>query len=118
LVKSAHDCSEGGFAVALAECCISGERRIGASVDFGRWPERLDQILFNESQSRVIISVRPEDTIAVEAMCTAAEIQYGRVGEVGGSDLVISTQREALRWDVAELYQAWYSSIERAMSAQ
>jgi phosphoribosylformylglycinamidine synthase II len=117
LVRSAHDCSEGGFAVALAECCISGERRIGASVDFGHWPERLDQILFNESQSRVIISVRPEDTIALEATCGAAEIQYGRVGEVGGSALVISTQRETLRWDVAELYQAWYSSIERAMSS-
>jgi phosphoribosylformylglycinamidine synthase II len=117
LVRSAHDCSEGGFAVALAECCISGERRIGASVDFGRWPERLDQILFNESQSRVIVSARPEDTGALEAMCGAAEIQYGRVGEVGGSDLVISTQRETLRWDVAELYQAWYSSIERAMSS-
>jgi phosphoribosylformylglycinamidine synthase subunit PurL len=118
LVKSAHDCSEGGFAVALAECCISGERRIGASVDFGHWPERLDQILFNESQSRVIISVGPEDTIALEAICAAAEIQYGRVGEVGGSELVVSTQRETLRWDVAELYQAWYSSIEWAMSSQ
>jgi phosphoribosylformylglycinamidine synthase subunit PurL len=117
LVRSAHDCSEGGFAVALAECCISGERRIGASVDFGRWPERLDQILFNESQSRVIVSVRPEDTSAMEATCGAAEIQYGRVGEVGGSELVVSTQRETLRWDVAELYQAWYSSIERAMSS-
>jgi phosphoribosylformylglycinamidine synthase len=118
LVKSAHDCSEGGFGVAMAECCISGEQKIGASVDFGRWPERLDQILFNESQSRVIISVRAEDTVAVEARCGAAEIQFGRVGEVGGSDLIISTQRESLRWDVAELYQAWYSSIERAMSSQ
>jgi phosphoribosylformylglycinamidine synthase subunit PurL len=118
LVKSAHDCSEGGFAVALAECCISGERRIGASVDFGHWPERLDQILFNESQSRVIISVRPEDAVALETLCSSAEIQFGRVGEVGGSELIISTRRETLRWDVAELYQAWYSSIERAMSTQ
>jgi phosphoribosylformylglycinamidine synthase len=118
LVKSAHDCSEGGFGVAIAESCISGERRIGASVDFGHWPERLDQILFNESQSRVIISVRSQDTVAIEAMCTAAEIQFGRVGEVGGSELIISTQRETLRWDIAELYQAWYSSIERAMSSQ
>jgi phosphoribosylformylglycinamidine synthase II len=118
LVRSAHDCSEGGFAVALAECCISGERRIGASVDFGHWPERLDQILFNESQSRVILSVRPEDTVAMEAVCAAAEIQFGRVGEVGGSALIISTQRETLRWDVAELYQAWYSSIEHAMRPQ
>ncbi len=118
LVKSAHDCSEGGFGVAMAECCISGEQKIGATVDFGHWPERLDQILFNESQSRVIISVRREDTVATEAMCAAAEIQFGRVGEVGGSDLIISTQRETLRWSVAELYQAWYSSIERAMSSQ
>jgi phosphoribosylformylglycinamidine synthase II len=116
LVKSAHDCSEGGFGVAIAESCVSGERKIGASVDFGHWPERLDQILFNESQSRVIISAGPEDTAALEAICTAAEIQFGRVGVVGGSDLIISTQREALRWDIAELYQAWYSSLERAMS--
>jgi phosphoribosylformylglycinamidine synthase II len=118
LVKSAHDCSEGGFGVAMAECCISGERKIGASVDFGHWPERLDQILFNESQSRVIISVGAEDVGAMEAVCTAAEIPFGRVGEVGGSELIISTQRETLQWDVAELYQAWYASIERAMSSQ
>jgi phosphoribosylformylglycinamidine synthase II len=118
LVKSAHDCSEGGFGVALAECCISGERKIGASVDFGHWPERLDQILFNESQSRVILSVGPEDTVATEAVCAAAEIQFGRIGEVGGADLIISTRQETLRWDVAELYQAWYPSIERAMNSQ
>ncbi|MBV9644568.1 MAG: phosphoribosylformylglycinamidine synthase subunit PurL [Verrucomicrobia bacterium] len=118
LVKSAHDCSEGGFGVALAECCISGTRTIGACVDFGNWSDRLDQILFNESQSRVIISALPEDTTAIEAMCAATEIQCGRVGEVGGSDLIISSKRETLRWDVAELYQAWYAAIERVMSSQ
>jgi phosphoribosylformylglycinamidine synthase subunit PurL len=117
-VKSAHDCSEGGFGVAMAECCISGDQRIGASVDFGHWPERLDQILFNESQSRVILTVGPENAEAAEAACTAAEIPFSRIGEVGGSDLTISTQRESLRWGVAELYQAWYASIERAMSSQ
>jgi phosphoribosylformylglycinamidine synthase subunit PurL len=118
LVKSAHDCSEGGFGVALAESCISGERRIGASVELGHWRERLDQILFNESQSRVIISVGPDDCTATEAVCTAAEIPFSRIGQVGGSDLVLSTREETLRWDVAELYQAWYGSIERAMSSQ
>jgi phosphoribosylformylglycinamidine synthase subunit PurL len=118
LVKSAHDCSEGGFAVALAECCISGERRMGASVDLGNRRARLDEILFNESQSRVIISVGPEDSAATEAVCKSAEIPFSRVGKVGGSDLVLSTRGETLRWDVAELYQAWYVSIERAMSSQ
>jgi phosphoribosylformylglycinamidine synthase subunit PurL len=118
LVKSAHDCSEGGFGVALAECCISGERRIGASVELGHWRERLDQILFNESQSRVIISVGPDDCAATESVCTAAEIPFSRVGKVGGSDLIFSAREETVRWDVAELYQAWYGSIERAMSSQ
>jgi phosphoribosylformylglycinamidine synthase subunit PurL len=118
LVKSAHDCSEGGFGVALAECCISGERRIGASVELGHRRERLDQILFNESQSRVIVSVGREDCGATEAACAAAEIPFSRVGEVGGPDLVLATREETLRWDVAELYQAWYGSIERAMSSQ
>lgn len=117
LVKSAHDCSEGGLGVALAECCMSGERRIGASARFGHSPHRLDQILFNESQSRVIISVRPEDASAAEAVCAAAEISFGRLGEVGGSDLVVSTEQQTLRWDVAQLHQAWYFSIERAMES-
>ena len=117
LVKSAHDCSEGGLGVALAECCMSGERRIGGSARFGHSPHRLDQILFNESQSRVIISVRPEDASAAEAVCAAAEISFGRLGEVGGSDLVVSTEQQTLRWDIAQLHQAWYFSIERAMES-
>ena len=48
-----------------------GDQRIGASVDFGHWPERLDQILFNESQSRVILTVGLENAEAAEAVCTA-----------------------------------------------
>jgi phosphoribosylformylglycinamidine synthase subunit PurL len=115
LVKSAHDCSEGGLGVALAECCMSGERKIGALVRFAPGPHRLDQILFNESQSRVVISVRPEDAFATEAVCAAAKIPFDRLGEVGGSDLVLSTEQQTLRWDVAQLHQAWYFSIERLM---
>ena len=117
LVKSAHDCSEGGLGVALAECCISGERKIGAAVRFGHQALRFDQILFNESQSRVVISVRAEDTGATEAVCAAAKVPFARLGEVGGLDLIVSTEQEMLRWDVAQLHQTWYFSIERAMCA-
>jgi phosphoribosylformylglycinamidine synthase subunit PurL len=118
LVESAHDCSEGGLGVALAECCMSGERKIGALTRFGPGPHRLDQILFNESQSRVIISVRPEDALAAEAVCAAAKIPFGRLGEVGGSELVVSTEQQTLRWDVAQLREAWYFSIERLMEGR
>ena len=116
LVKSAHDCSEGGFAVALAECCISGEHRMGASVAFNDWAERIDQLLFNESQSRVILSVGPENAEATEAACSAANLPFRRIGTVRGSELIITTQSETLCWDIAELFQAWYFAIERAMN--
>src|SRR5205823_7158849 len=68
LVKSAHDCSEGGLAVALAESCFNPEKLFGAEIDCSHRPmggrERTSRsdvarILFNESQSRIVISLTP-----------------------------------------------------------
>jgi phosphoribosylformylglycinamidine synthase len=59
-VRSAHDCAEGGIAVALAESCIAGQ--LGAQINLGltdvemRW----DEVLFGESASRILVSVKPE----------------------------------------------------------
>ncbi len=59
-VKSAHDCSEGGLAVALAECCVSnGDMMVGADIDLGKFGARLDAVLFGETQSRIIVELRP-----------------------------------------------------------
>jgi phosphoribosylformylglycinamidine synthase subunit PurL len=116
LVKSAHDCSEGGLGVALAECCISGERPIGAFVRFNDWCGHPDRLLFNESQSRIILSVAPANAVTTEAACEAAKIPFLRIGEVGGSELVVATQGETIRWEIAELHEAWYYSIEHAMN--
>jgi phosphoribosylformylglycinamidine (FGAM) synthase-like enzyme len=116
LVKSAHDCSEGGLGVALAECCISGERQIGASVQFSNWSGRPDKLLFNESQSRIVLSAESANAAAIEAACAAATVPFFRIGEVGGTELIVTTQRETLRWEIAELYEAWYLAIERAMN--
>ena len=118
LVQSAHDCSEGGLGVALAECCFSGERRIGASVRIGNPTNRMDHLLFNETQSRVIISVRRGNVEAAEQLCAAAEIPLDRLGEVGGPDLIVTNGQETLTWEIAELYETWYCSIERAMSSR
>jgi hypothetical protein len=49
-------------------------------------------------------------------VCAAAEIPFGRLGEVGGSELVVTGQ-QTLRWDIAQLHQAWYFAIERAMES-
>ena len=72
LVKSAHDCSEGGLAVALAESCISQliaretPRLLGAMVDLSALKvPRLDALLFGETQSRVVISCLARDAVKV-----------------------------------------------------
>ena len=117
-VQSAHDCSEGGFGVALAECCISGEIKMGASVRIGNATDRMDLLLFNETQSRAIISVNPENTAAVEKHCAAADTPLTRLGAVGGTDLVVTNGQETLTWEIAELYETWYCSVEDIMSTR
>lgn len=116
LVQSAHDCSEGGLGVALAECSISGERQVGASVRIDSSANRMDLLLFNETQSRVIFSVSRENSGTVEKICTAAGVPLFRLGEVGGPELVISNGKETQSWEIAELYKTWYCSIEDAMA--
>src|SRR4029077_7740344 len=78
LVRSAHDCSEGGLAVALAECCFNPKQRFGAEIDLRGVEAPVSGVestaspartaagkdattLFNESQSRIVISVAPEN---------------------------------------------------------
>jgi phosphoribosylformylglycinamidine synthase len=117
-VRSAHDCSEGGLGVALAECCISGERRVGAAVRIGNPSDRMDLVLFNETQSRVIISASQENLEAVEKLCAAAGVPLTQLGLVGGPDLVVTNGLESLSWSIPELYETWYSSIEDAMSSR
>jgi phosphoribosylformylglycinamidine synthase subunit PurL len=121
VVKSAHDCSEGGLAVALAECCMSsGTEKIGARI---RLPEvggnqRLDVTLFNESQSRIVVSVPSEASDLVLQAAAQAGIELTRLGSVGGSELAIEGSQGALSWPLDQLHEAWYSSIALALSQQ
>jgi phosphoribosylformylglycinamidine synthase len=111
-VKSAHDCSEGGLAVALAECCMSnGEAMVGASIDLGAFGERLDAALFGEAQSRVIVSCAPENVLRIAK--TALPIIV--LGTTGGNELKIETSRGAFAWDVTRLRDAWWNAIGRLM---
>ena len=116
LIKSAHDCSEGGLAVALAESCMSDPtKQLGATIDFGNPALRLDQLLFNESQGRIVISVSATHTGAVLLLLELRGIPAQRIGTVGGDLLKISALGEVSAWPLAELHGAWYDSIARAM---
>jgi phosphoribosylformylglycinamidine synthase len=117
-VKSAHDCSEGGLAVALAESCLSNPvKQLGATIDFGDTGLRGDQLLFNESQGRIVISVPGTNVGAVLMLLELRGIPARKIGTVGGDLLKISVQGEVLAWPLPELHAAWYDAIARAMSA-
>ncbi len=116
LVKSAHDCSEGGLAVALAECCISGGKRIGADIDFGHTGLRADQLLFNESQSRVVVTVSKTNATAALALLEWRGVPARRLGVVGGKTLAIHANGMQFGWEVEELHAAWYHAIRDCMT--
>jgi phosphoribosylformylglycinamidine synthase subunit PurL len=89
-VKSAHDVSEGGIAVALAECCVSGDGApVGARVEL-LGDEPIAAALFGEAPSRVILSVAKDAVKAVLERAEAASVPANVLGETGGDTLSIA----------------------------
>jgi phosphoribosylformylglycinamidine synthase len=114
LVQSAHDCSEGGLAVALAESCFGNH--LGAAVDLGETDQRPDILLFNETQGRIVISIRPSHAAAVEAELVKSGISFRGIGTVtGGSDLTITTGTSVYNWPVKALQEIFESTIPNLM---
>jgi phosphoribosylformylglycinamidine synthase len=110
LVLAAHDCSEGGLAVALAESCIAGQ--VGGRFDVKTLLEanggRLDRALFGEAGSRVLVQVAPESEAELVALLRADGLPYLRLGETGGESLVLEG---VLALPLAELSAAWSSGL-------
>mgnify|MGYP005846368425 CR=1 FL=1 len=109
-VHSAHDCAEGGLAVALAECAIAGG--VGARCDVatvGRW----DAALFGETQSRIVVTLAPTDYQALADLASGLAVPLTRLGEVGGGRLQIG---EWIDLAVAELEDAWRNALPRLLA--
>jgi phosphoribosylformylglycinamidine synthase len=118
LVKSAHDCSEGGLAVALAECCFDPERLFGAEIRLNAGDTPAITALFNESQSRIVISVAAEDLAATLAILREREVPFQQLGKVGDEELRIRIAKQTFRWPVSDLYDDWWNAIRRAVEEE
>jgi len=118
LVKSAHDCSEGGLAVALAECCFDPDRLLGAEIILNAGDTHATTMLFNESQSRIIISVATENAEKTISMLRERGVPFHQLGEVGGDELHIRINQETFRWQIADLYDDWWNAIRRAVEEE
>ncbi len=117
-VSSAHDISDGGFAVALAECCIGDrEQLVGAEVDLSPWSSLAARaVLFGEAQGRIIVSTS-EPSVVLEAARErgVAAHQIGVVRpESAELRIVIGTTRMTAQ--LARLAECYYEAIPRAMA--
>ncbi len=127
LVRSVHDCSEGGLAVAMVECCFNLDRLLGAEIDLencggshaGDAPASTNvaTVLFNETQSRIIISCDPKNTELVLSELRSKNIPHAQIGSVIADDLHITVNGENLRWPVAELHDLWWNAIRRSVES-
>jgi len=120
LIRSAHDCADGGLAVALAECCFSSLNRqaIGAEVDL---PGDYDVAtrLFSETPSRIIISFAESAQSEIEQIAAAAGCPMTLIGKVDSDQLRIrSDSDEVIQLDVAEMEVAWRSSLKERLQAE
>jgi phosphoribosylformylglycinamidine synthase len=111
LVCAAHDCSEGGLAVALAESCIGGG--VGGRFDlsglFERARGRTDQTLFGEASARIIVQVEAGQERELEALCSELGVPYLKLGSTSGESLVLSP---ILETSLTEINDAWTKALE------
>ncbi len=114
-MKSAHDCSEGGLAVAVAESCIAADPSpLGAKVALDAANATI--ALFNESQSRVVLSVAPENVAAVQEFLAQAGVPAAKIGEVTiASTLDIAVAGATFAWPLETLRHSWADTIGELM---
>ncbi|HEY4391897.1 MAG TPA: phosphoribosylformylglycinamidine synthase subunit PurL [Paenibacillus sp.] len=109
-VQSAHDLSEGGLAVALAESCISGG--LGAQIELPASELRADIALFSESQSRILLSSSPNQVDELVQLIGQHGVPVRVIGSVEGKDLVVHASGAAVvNRPVQELKQVWEDVI-------
>ena len=107
ILRSAHDCSEGGLAVTLAESAIQGGHGFRGSFNcHGRW----DAALFGEAASRIVVSLAGSSMAALERVCREESVPYATLGTAGGQRFTLPG---LLDLPLADLDDAWRHGLER-----
>ncbi|MGB7211479.1 MAG: phosphoribosylformylglycinamidine synthase subunit PurL [Gemmatimonadales bacterium] len=124
LLRSAHDCSTGGLAVALAEAALGGPyaaHGLGAEIDLRGYAPTLDDaaLLYGEDHGRVVATFRAADAGQLAALARRHGVPGFGAGWVGpgGGALQIRTERGSLRWSIDQLRKTYLDAIPRRMAA-
>ena len=115
IVSSAHDCADGGLAVTLAECCLAAPGGwLGANLTL-LGDMRPDALLFGESASRIVVSVRPEHAEKLRAIARRHSASCAELGVAGGDHLTLRGEGFSLRVPVEAIHWAWSTGLSRSL---
>jgi phosphoribosylformylglycinamidine synthase len=113
LIKSAHDCAEGGLSVCIAESCMRG--KIGAEVSLSE-KIRTDALLFGESQSRIVVTCDKNRLAAAEKILKDKNIPHSEIGVVRGEKIVVKINgKEYINAGIKETEDIYNNSISRSL---
>ena len=117
VIASAHDCSDGGLAVALAECCMANESsQLGADIDLSRWAALpLRALLYGEAQGRIVVST--SEPGRVHAIAAATGVSVTGIGTVtDGDSLQVTVGARKMKASVSKLASAYHGAIPSIMA--
>ncbi|MGD0353255.1 MAG: phosphoribosylformylglycinamidine synthase subunit PurL [Dehalococcoidia bacterium] len=109
-INSAHDCSEGGLAVTLAESCLAN----GLGFISSEWDieGRLDAALFGEAQSRIVVSIAPKSSWKLQKLADHYRIAATKLGVVGGKRFILKGYTDL---SLKEIGEAWWGGLEKLL---
>jgi phosphoribosylformylglycinamidine synthase len=117
-VNAAHDCAEGGLSVAIAEMAIAGQ--LGAEINLPDSEQRLDNLLFGESSSRIVVTVAPANQSAWENYLASQSFPWQKLGVVGSEQgnltLLDGQNNPLIDLPVSALIEPWQTAIARRLN--
>jgi len=111
LIQSAHDISEGGLAVCLAESCFFSQDKIGCRIDL-KDDLRPDILLFGEAQSRIVVSVQVSKMKKLVELAKTKEVPTTVIGRTGGKNIQVGWRgKKLISLPVRQAFKAWKDAI-------
>ncbi len=108
LVNSAHDVSDGGLLIALAESCISGSSQFGAKLQFSL-PQRASQVYFGEAAGRILLSASPDNLSSIKLLADKHGIECHELGQINDSSMLMVNNH--IKIDINDLHHAWWHGL-------
>jgi phosphoribosylformylglycinamidine (FGAM) synthase-like enzyme len=101
----------------VAECCFHPEKLFGADINLKAGGTPAATVLFNESQSRIVVSVAAADLERTISTLNESGVPFEQLGKVA-AELCIGVNDETFRWQITDLYDDWWNAIRRAVEEE